>query len=119
MPVKYIGSTAPLIVLYGVSHWPTNAVPQGPLNPTPVLRDASAAPPASTATVDSTWKKADRSAPIRSVPRKPRFEEFCVTRLRVATFTPVGGTPSAPGGSVPAGVASCAFTLSTSTFRVP
>src|SRR5262245_54025115 len=40
IPVKYIGSTAPLMVLYGVSHWPRNAVPKSPLNPTPVLRDA-------------------------------------------------------------------------------
>src|SRR5258708_7763937 len=82
MPVKYIGSTAPLRVLYGVSHWPTNAVPHAPLlKPRPVLREAMLLPPASTATPDSIWKNAATSALIFSEPRKPRFDEFCVTRL--------------------------------------
>src|SRR5436309_3205579 len=105
MPVKYIGSTAPLIVLYGVSHWPKNSVPHVPFRPAPVLREAMLLPPASTATPDSTWKNAASPGVIRSVPRKPRFDEFCVTRLRRGTSMPVGLAPSDPAGSVPAAVA--------------
>ncbi len=65
-------------------------------------------PPLSTATEDSTWKNADRPGAIFSLPRNPRLEEFCVTRLRAGTFTPVGLKPSDPAGSV-----------SKSTFSVP
>src|SRR6478609_10504808 len=111
MPVKYIGSTAPLRVLYGVSHWPTNAVPHVPLlKPTPVLREAMLLPPESTATADSTWNQATRLGLRRSVPRMPKFDEFCVTRRRPGMSMPVGTCPSDPGGSVPAAVAPCAST---------
>jgi hypothetical protein len=119
MPVKYIGSTAPLIVLYGVSHWPTNAVPHGPFMPRPVLREAMLLPPASTATPDSTWKNAASSGVIRSVPRNPRFEEFCVTRLRGGTLIPVGLAPRDPAGRTPAALAPLASTFSKSTLSVP
>src|SRR4051812_4097452 len=58
MPVKYMGSTLPLIDLYGVSHWPTKNVPHVPLRPTPVLREARVPLPASTGTPDSTCQNA-------------------------------------------------------------
>src|SRR5512140_569975 len=119
MPVKYIGSTAPLIVLYGVSHWPRKNVPHRPLSPRALLREASELLPASTAIADSTWKNAARSGLILSVPRKPRLEEFCVTRVRDATSTPVGLMPSEPRGNVAAAAAPRADTLSTSTLKVP
>src|SRR6185437_7758642 len=119
MPVKYIGSTAPEMTLYGVSHWPRRHDPQPPLMPTALLREAMLVPPPSTFTADSTWKNAERRGEMTSVPRKPRFDEFDVTRLRRATFTPVGDAPSAPAGSAPDAVASRASTLSRSTLRVP
>ncbi len=93
--------------------------PHVELNPIAVLREAMLLPPASTATLDSTWKNALRSGEIFSVPRNPRFDEFCVTRLRRGTLTPVGLAPRNPSGSVPAAVAPRASTLSKSTLKVP
>src|SRR4051812_6381258 len=119
MPVKYIGSTAPEMDLYGVSHCPMRTAPHGPFIPAAVLRDAMLLPPASTATPDSTWKNAVSLSVMRSPPRKPRLDEFCVTRLRAGTLVPVGVRPRAPAGSVPAGVAPCASTDSRSTLSVP
>src|SRR5690348_15027664 len=112
MPVKYIGSTAPESDLYGVSHWPMRTDPQLPARPMAVLRDAMLLPPASTATPDSIWKNAESAGPIFSLPRKPRLDEFCVTRLRTGTFAPVGVKPSEPAGRVPAAVALRASTVS-------
>src|SRR5690242_16414946 len=119
MPVKYMGSTAPESVLYGVSHWPARNDPQGPARPTAVLREAILVLPASTFTADSIWKSAESVDEMRSVPRKPRLDELDETRVRRGTLTPVGVAPRVPAGSAPAGVASRASTLSTSTLRVP
>src|SRR3954464_4180463 len=119
MPVKYIGSTAPESVLYGVSHWPTRNAPQGPSSPIAVLRDAMLDPPPSTFTADSTCQETVNSRDSGSLPRNPRFDEFDVTRVRRGTSMPVGMFPTAPGGRAPAAVAPLASTASTSTFRVP
>src|SRR6185312_11980297 len=119
MPVKYIGSTAPERVLYGVSHWPRRHDPHAVSIPTAVLREAMLVPPPSTLTADSTWKNTERSGPRRSPPRNPRLDELDVTRTRRGTSMPVGTWPRAPAGSAPAGVAPVAATLSTSTLSVP
>src|SRR5258706_655552 len=105
MPVKYIGSTAPDNVLNGVSHWPIRTEPNPPDSPIAVFRDAMLLPPASTATPDSPCQNALRPGPRRSPPRNPRLEEFCVTRLRAGTLTPLGLNPRLPAGNAPAAVA--------------
>src|SRR6185437_1405802 len=105
MPVKYMGSTAPETALYGVSHCPMRQAPQVVSMPTAVLREAMLVPPPSTFTADSIWKNTAASGVRRSLPRNPRLDEFDVTRTRRGTSIPVGAGPSAPAGSVPAGVA--------------
>src|SRR5258706_13227125 len=101
MPVKYIGSTAPDSVLNGVSHWPSLTEPNVPWRPIAVFRDAMLLPPESTATVDSTCQNTLIPPESLSPPLNPRFDEFCVTRFRDPTFTPVGCKPQLPAGSLP------------------
>src|SRR3954466_8698741 len=119
MPVKYIGSTAPESDLYGVSHWPARNEPPLPSIPIAGLRDAKLEKPPSTLMPDSTWKNTERSLLNRSRPRKPRLDEFDVTRVRRGTSTPVGVLPRAPAGKAPSAVAPRASTDSTSTLSVP
>src|SRR5258708_19907448 len=102
MAGKYIGWPDKENVLSGVSHCPILTDPNGPDSPIAVFRDAMLLPPASTATPDSICQKALSEGESFSPPRKPRLEEFFVTRFRAVTFTPVGLNPILPSHIVSA-----------------
>src|SRR6266536_4920853 len=81
---------------YGARKRPILNVPQLPCRPTNVSRPPSVPPPASHGTLFSSWKIADKPPPSDSVPRRPKRDEFVLTRntvgfvvLHVLTFTQV------------------------------